>query len=290
MRRKVCSRAHAVQFDALAVEDTMSIIHMMRDNTMNDDRKVLFYRFIAHRIIVLSTMPNTLLNLLFPPQCLGCDTLVPTHGTLCLECWKGVHFITEPFCACCGLPFEYTLGDGALCGECLQKRPPYSRARAAFRYDDASKSLVLKLKYHDQTYLAPLFAGWLAKAGADLIAVSDAIVPVPLHYWRFVSRRYNQSALLAAALSKTTGLPWLPDTLKRTRATAQQTGLTRRQREDNIRGAFDVPIKRRAPIQHKSVLLIDDVFTTGATLEACTKTLLGAGASNVNVLTLARTI
>ncbi len=234
-------------------------------------------------------MPNPLLNLLFPPQCPICDTLVSDHGALCLACWQQVHFITEPFCACCGLPFEYSLGENALCGECLRERPPFSRARACVRYDEHSKRLVLSLKYHDQAYLARIFGSWLAKAGGELIRASDIIIPVPLHYWRFVSRRYNQSALLAQALAKTCGLPHLPDGLLRTRKTLSQTGLSRAQRENNVRGAFAANPKHLATLKGKSVLLMDDVFTTGATIEACTKALLKAGASSVNVLTLART-
>jgi ComF family protein len=234
-------------------------------------------------------MRQALLNLLFPPQCLVCDTLVADHGTLCLSCWQQVHFITEPFCACCGLPFEYSLGENALCGECLREHPPYSRARACVRYDEHSKRLVLSLKYHDQAYLARIFGGWLAKAGGELIRTSDIIIPVPLHYWRFVSRRYNQSALLAQALAKECGLACLPDGLVRTRRTLSQTGLTRSQRENNVRGAFVAHSKHAGAIKGKSVLLIDDVFTTGATIDACTRALIKAGANTVNVLTLART-
>lgn len=230
------------------------------------------------------------LNVLFPPQCLGCDVLVPTHGTLCVGCWEKIRFITEPMCACCGLPFEYAIGDGALCGECLREHPPFSRARSAFVYDEHSKSLILKFKYNDQLYLSSVYNTWLAKAGADLIAASDLIVPVPLHWRRFVGRRYNQAALLAQSLAKKTRLPVQENVLMRKRATTQQTGLSRKQRQDNVRGAFAVNPRHKAAIQGKSVLLIDDVFTTGATLSTCAEVLLKGGAGNVNVLTLARTV
>lgn len=230
-----------------------------------------------------------ILNVIFPPQCLACDVIVPENGTLCLSCWQQVRFISEPFCECCGLPFEFAEA-GSMCADCLHTLPPFARARAALRYDDASSKLITRFKYGDHTQLAAIYGNWLASAGAELISSSDAIIPVPLHYFRFVSRRYNQSALLARALSHKTGLPMLHDALLRTRATKQQTGLTRKQREDNVKNAFRVPPTQMAAIKGKNILLIDDVFTTGATLHACTKALLKAGATSVNVLTLSRTV
>ena len=185
-------------------------------------------------------MLASFLDLLFPPQCLNCNAVVPAHGTLCLACWQQVRFITDPFCACCGHPFDFSLGAGALCGECLRERPSYSRARAVFRYDEHSRKLVTRLKYSDQTQLASVYGTWLAKFGKELVMASDVVVPVPLHYWRFVGRRYNQAALLAAALNKHCGLPVVPDGLQRIRATRPQPGLTQRQRQDNVKGAFAV--------------------------------------------------
>lgn len=235
-------------------------------------------------------MPSTLLNLLFPPQCLSCEVIVPRHGTLCAECWGKIHFITAPHCARCGLPFDYDMGAEALCGECLRSPSSFSRARAAFRYDEHSRSLVTRFKYADQTLLAPVYGPWLLAAGRELVAASDVIVPVPLYYWRFVKRRYNQSALLAQALAKSCGLPLCADGLLRTRATQPQAGLTRPQRADNVKGAFRVNPKRSDVIAGKAVLLIDDVMTTGATIEQCARALLKGGASSINVLTLARTV
>lgn len=232
-------------------------------------------------------MRSRLLNLFFPAQCLACEALVPAHGTLCTSCWKEVPFISEPMCACCGLPLEFAVDENTLCGECLREHPPYSRARSAFVYNEHSRALILKLKYQDELYLAPIFARWLKKAGADLIAASDLILPVPLHWRRMVGRRYNQSLLLARALAKESSLTLLADGLTRTRHTPQQAGLTRIQRQKNVKGAFAV--RDKTLIQNRSILLIDDVMTTGATLNACTEILLKAGAAQVNVLTLART-
>lgn len=230
------------------------------------------------------------LDFFFPPQCLVCQALVPAHGTLCLECWKNVPFIAEPFCHCCGLPFTHgTAGEQALCGDCLREQPPYAQARSAFLYDEHSKALVIKLKYNDQLHLASVYSGWLAKAAGDMLRRCTAIVPVPLAWRRFVGRRYNQAALLADALGKKTGLVVMPDALLRRKHTPPQTGLSRAQREQNMQGAFAANPKRKMALQDKTLLLVDDVMTTGATLDACTRCLLKAGAREVNVLTLART-
>lgn len=234
-------------------------------------------------------LPN-LLNLLFPPQCLNCDVRVPEHGTLCLPCWQQVQFISDPMCACCGLPFDYDIGSHALCADCLHTLPPYAHARSAFRYDEHSRRLITSFKYADQTHLANIYGAWLANAGGELLAQTDVIVPVPLHYWRFVQRRFNQSALLAHALTRKTGIKNLPDALRRSRSTVPQTGLTRKQRESNVKGAFIINPRYADMIKGKNILLIDDVMTTGSTIKQCTKSLLKAGAMQVNVLTLARAI
>ncbi len=228
------------------------------------------------------------LDVVFPPQCLNCDSMVATQGTLCQPCWQQAHFITPPFCHCCGLPFDFAMGEGALCAECIQQLPAFARGRAALRYDEHSKGLVLKLKYADQTQLAATYGPWLARAGAELVAASDVIVPVPLHYWRFVGRRYNQSALLAYALNKQCALPVIPDALIRLRHTPPQTGLSRRARHDNVKNAFRANPRHSEELKGKTILLIDDVMTTSATASQCSKALLNAGAQQVNVLVLAR--
>jgi ComF family protein len=234
-------------------------------------------------------MLNHALDFIFPPQCLTCDSLVGTHGSLCLTCWQAVKFITDPMCHACGQPFEYTIGEQALCGECLKELPPFASARSVFVYDEHSRALVTKLKFSDQLYLASVFGPWLAKTGALMIGESHIIAPVPLSYRRFVSRRYNQAALLARALAQKTHLPVIPDLLVRKKHTAPQTGLSRRQREDNVKSAFAVNPRQQSAIKGKTVLLIDDVLTTGSTVSACTRALIKAGAMRVNVLTLART-
>ncbi len=234
-------------------------------------------------------MLGQILNLLFPPQCLNCDVRVPTHGTLCLSCWQKIQFISDPMCDCCGLPFDYDIGNKALCAQCMQKLPPYAHIRSVFRYDENSRKLITRFKYSDHTQFANIYGAWLAKAGENLLADTDIIIPVPLHYFRFVQRHFNQSALLAGFLSKKSGIKAIPDALKRNRHTTPQTGLNRSQREKNVKGAFVINLRYKATIKGKNILLIDDVMTTGSTIEQCTKTLLKAGAMKVNILTLART-
>ena len=166
--------------------------------------------------------------------------------------------------------------------------PPYTKARAVFAYDEHSRGLVTQLKYGDQGHLARSLGGWLASFGREVVEMSDVIVPVPLHYWRFVGRRYNQSALLAYAMAKPSGLKVLPDGLVRTRPTRPQASLSRAKRLDNVKNAFVVPKRHVAALSGKSVLLVDDVMTTAATLRECTQALLAGGVARVQVLTLSR--
>ena len=226
--------------------------------------------------------------LVLPPRCIGCGALVDAPGALCGTCWRGIDFITEPFCARCGLPFGHDAGAGAICGECARTPPPFERARSAAVYDDASRALILAFKHADRTDAATALGGWLARAGAEILADADAIVPVPLHRRRLLARRYNQAALLALALSRATGVPCLVDGLVRIRATPSQGRMDRTRRERNVRGAFSVRKSRAAALRGCHVVLVDDVLTTGATASACARALLRGGAARVSVLALAR--
>lgn len=233
---------------------------------------------------------SNLLDLLFPPQCLNCDTIVPTHGTLCMGCWQKIQFISDPVCAACGLPFDYDIGSHALCGQCLHVRPSYTHARAVFRYDEHSHKLITRFKYSDQTGFAKTYGVWLAKAGTDLLKQTDIIIPVPMHYFRFVRRHFNQSALLAQELARKTGIDYIPDALWRHKYTIPQLGLSKKGRKDNVKGAFSINRRYAETIKNKNILLVDDVMTTGSTIEQCAKTLLKSDAMRVNILTLARTV
>lgn len=229
------------------------------------------------------------LNALFPPQCMSCGELVGAHGTLCNTCWSGLSFITTPGCCICSHPFAYDLGDNALCASCIEQLPPYDAAYSALVYDDTSKRLLHKLKFEDQGHLAPIFAEWLASYMQTQPAV-DMLIPVPLSRKRLFKRRYNQSALVAKELAGRLEVPYAPMLLMRIKHTQPQTGLTRIQRQENVRGAFEVTRSAAEQVAGKRVCLIDDVMTTGATLEACSKTLKKAGATSICVLTLARVV
>jgi ComF family protein len=225
-----------------------------------------------------------------PPQCLACETPIAAHGSLCAACWSKLRLIEAPYCSRLGTPFAYDLGTGALSAEAIADPPPFDRCRAVAAFDDVARKLVHGLKYRDRLELAAWMAGWMSRAGGELIATADIIIPVPLHTRRLWWRRYNQSVLLARTIADTSGKPLATGTLRRIRATAQQVGLTPDQRDRNVRGAFQVPVSEKITVAGLRVLLVDDVYTTGATVKASTRALLRAGAVGVDVLVFARVV
>ena len=229
-----------------------------------------------------------MLDLVLPPRCLSCGETVPEPGTLCVACWRGITFLGAPCCACCGYPFEFDLGPAMLCGACLAHPRKFRRARAAMRYDDHSRQLILALKHGDRLHLAPALAQWMCRAGAELLAEADVLIPVPLHWTRLFARRYNQAAVLAHGLSVPGGPIVDAECLIRRRRTPSQGKLSASGRRRNVAGAFALNGGHR--VNGKRVVLIDDVLTTGATVEECARVLTRAGAKHVDVLTLARTV
>jgi ComF family protein len=228
-----------------------------------------------------ATGMRLLLDALLPVRCLGCGETVAAGGVLCAPCWQKIGFIAPPFCARCGLPFPHE-AEG-LCAACAAVPPHYDRARAVFRYDAASRDLVTGFKHADRTHAAPAFGAWMRRAGAELLADCDLLVPVPLHWTRLFRRRYNQASLLAYAIG---GPPVDPDLLRRRRRTPSQGRLGRLARARNIAGAFAV--RPGAELGGRRIVLVDDVMTTGATVGECARLLRRAGAARVDVLTLAR--
>lgn len=224
------------------------------------------------------------LDLFLPPRCVACEKIVTQHNTLCSSCWDAAPFISAPLCQCCGRPFTVDIPPTALCLDCALRRPPFHQARTVFAYDDFARKMVLPFKHGDRCDLAPILAQWMIRAAPELIANSDLVVPVPLHWFRLFRRRYNQAALLAHEISKQTGIPVRAQALKRIRATRPQGHLSRLARQQNLKGAFTCPLN----LQDKSILLIDDVLTTGTTVLNCTRALHQSGAKAVNILTIAR--
>jgi ComF family protein len=227
------------------------------------------------------------LDLALPPLCAACREPVKGNG-LCPACWSKLSFITRPYCERLGIPFVYDPGPGILSMEAIADPPAYHRARAAVRFDEISRSLVHGLKYSDRLDLAPMMGRWIGQAGRELLAEADALVPVPLHWRRLWARRFNQSAMLAATISAESGVPVAATALERVKATAQQVGLTRAERAANIQGAFRVPDEGKAEVAGRRLILVDDVLTSGATVDGCARALLRAGAANVDVLIFAR--
>ena len=235
------------------------------------------------------------IDAVLPPQCLSCRTMVEAQGTLCNACWAKINWLAPPLCASCGRPFEFDPGlrepnETLVCGACLREPPAFSRARAVFRYDEASRGLILAFKHADRTHGVPAFGRWLARAGAELLAEADVVAPVPLHWTRLAWRRFNQAAMLARATANQAGRVCVPDLLVRHRRTKQQGDMGRAARERNVRRAFAIHRRRHNLVAGKRILLVDDVFTTGATVGECARTLVAAGAAAVDVLTLARVV
>jgi ComF family protein len=229
------------------------------------------------------------LDIALPTLCVACREPVDGEG-VCPECWTKLSFIAPPYCPRLGIPFVYDPGPDMLSMEAIANPPAYARARAAVRYDDVARTLVHALKYQDRTDLAPAMGRWMARAGHELLDGADVLVPVPLHWRRAWSRRYNQSGALALIIERQTGVKVASDALRRIRPTQQQVGLSKPQRASNVQGAFKVSTLGQSQIAGRRVVLIDDVLTSGATVDACARALLRAKAVQVDVLVFARVV
>lgn len=230
------------------------------------------------------------LDVLLPAACVTCAAPVAAAGQFCTACFNRTAFVTDPCCIRCGTGFASAAlgGPDLTCTGCRENPPPWSEGRAALRYDDQTARLILPLKYADRLENARALAPHLARAGARLLAAADWIVPVPLHRRRLLSRRSNQSALLAQAIVRLVPRPLLLDGLVRTRNTAPLRTMPAALRSTILADAIAVRPSRRAALQDSRVLLIDDVLTSGATAAACTRALLAAGVARVDVLAAAR--
>ncbi len=222
-----------------------------------------------------------------PPRCLVCRESVTSGASLCVTCWGGLALIDEPVCDALGTPFEFDHGDGALSAAAIADPPAWDKARGVASFNEVSKRLIHLLKYQDTQKAGIAMARMMGVAGRKIIADSDIIVPVPLHRFRLWQRRFNQSGYLAQRISADTGKSCLLDVLLRDKRTRQQVGLTAAERRKNVRQAFSVPFEKQHLVAGKTVLLVDDVRTTGATAAACAETLKDSGAVQVHLLTFA---
>ena len=229
-------------------------------------------------------------DLFYPPVCAGCGRMLARHGAICQSCWSSIAFIERPFCEVLGIPFSHDLGAGILSAEAIANPPDFDRLRSVCAFDGAARSLVHSLKYRDRTELAAMMAGWMARAGREVLQDCDGLVPVPLHVIRRLSRRFNQAAELAGGISRLTGVPMLANAVRRTRNTEHQVGLGRTGRTENVRGAFRMTDQGKQEVSGKRIVIVDDVYTTGATVSAIARVLRRAGARDIAVLTFARAL
>jgi ComF family protein len=226
-------------------------------------------------------------NTITPPKCLACRGDVLEGASLCSACWQKLTNLEEPVCDVLGTPFAYDQGSGALSAAALADPPPWDRSRAAVVFDDVAKGLVHALKYRDSNEAGLFMARMMARAGRDLLVEADVVLPVPLHWTRLWKRRFNQAAYLAKPLAAGAGKAYAANILLRQVSTRQQVGLSAQGRHKNVHKAFVVPFEKAGLISGKTIVLVDDVRTTGATVAACSVALKKAGAARVFVLSFA---
>jgi len=240
-----------------------------------------------HFARLLAVAGRNLADFVIPPACLACHQPLSQHDTVCAACWADIDFIRAPLCDQLGLPMPFDTGGTILSAAAAANPPIYDHARAVAHYSGVMRDMILGFKYGDTHNARKLFGRWLTSAGGELIEACDVISPVPMHPRRLLARRFNQAAILARELARISERRYRPQLISRIRQTTAQVGLTRDQRRRNLAGAFAVPDRQRRHIDGRHILIIDDVITTGSTLNACARALRRAGAARVDALALA---
>jgi len=228
-----------------------------------------------------------LADLLVPLTCHGCGAPVGAPGGMCPACWAGLDLVAGPVCDVYGTPMAHNAGPGAVSPRAVEHPPGWHRARGAAVFNRASQALVHALKYRDRHEVAATMARMMVHAGGELLADADLVAPVPLHRWRLWTRRYNQSALLAAEVAKLAGIELVPDLLTRVRNTRSQVGLGQSERNRNVKDAFSLSVAHAGLLAGRRVVLVDDVMTSGATAGECARALGRAGAARVDLVVFA---
>lgn len=230
-----------------------------------------------------------LVDFALPPRCPACGVITPEQNQFCAECWQKLQLLSEPACATCDLPLPYAAADGAQCAACLKSPPRHAGVKAVAAYGDVTREIALKLKHGGKIGLARMIARMLQRY-ARAIPDDAIITPVPLHWTRLWSRRYNQSALISAELARNSGHQHIPDLLQRTRRTRALGGLSARERAAMVKGAFQIRAACKDLVKGRAVVLVDDVYTSGATTDACVNILRKAGATSVTIFCWARVL
>ena len=245
-------------------------------------------------VSLLSKLFNKIVNFIFPAQCIICKNFIENNDGICFECLNNIDFITNPKCDCCGYPFEIIYSDTTdkkktlLCPNCIKEKPKFHKCVSVVKYNDAAKKIILPFKHADKTNFAKIMGRMMSATVSPFIDEVDFIMPVPIHLKRMLKRKYNQSSLLSNIISKYTKKPVLYNVLYRAKFKQSQGHLSTNKRKLNVAGAFDV--KNKTKIKGKNILIVDDVFTTGATISECADVLLKNGAKKIFVVTFARVV
>jgi len=244
----------------------------------------------------MKNLLNFGINLILPPRCPVNGDIVNMVGAISPRAWKDLTFVSDPKCHCCGIPFmiDINFDDASkndfLCAQCLSSPRPFDKAKSLFVYDDGCRPMILAFKHGDALHLHTTLAPLLSRLGEEFLMPDSVFVPVPLHWLRLIKRRYNQAAILSAEMAILTHKIHWPDAIIRTRHTPPQGHKRAKDRHQNVAKAFSINPNYKEKIKDKNIILVDDVFTTGATLEECAKVLKSAGARTINILTVARVV